>query len=114
MIPYDPESAILQFDGNRMDLVVEYRNNIRGPYSLELQRILDRMRSTPLKGRFVLLIKKPFKEFQLAKLSGIRGKDPEIVEGKVYKSIAEAEWDIFKRRWFLLTGIKVTVEDPIL
>ena len=30
------------------------------------------------------------------------------------KSIAEAEWDIFKRRWFLLTGVKVTVEDPKL
>ena len=77
MIPYDPESAILQFDGNRMDLVAEYRNNIRGPYSLELQQILDKMRSTPLNGRFVLLIKTPFEEFQLAKLSGIRGKDPE-------------------------------------
>ena len=28
MIPYDPKSAILQFDGNRMDLVIEYRNTI--------------------------------------------------------------------------------------
>ena len=46
MIPYDPESAILQFDGNRMDLVAEYRNNIRGPYSLELQQILDKMAQT--------------------------------------------------------------------
>ena len=40
--------------------------------------------------------------------------NPEIVKGVIYKSIAEAEWDIFKRRWFLLTGIKVTVEDPKL
>jgi hypothetical protein len=47
-------------------------------------------------------------------LSGIRGSNPEIVKGVIYKSIAEAEWDIFKRRWFLLTGIKVTVEDPKL
>lgn len=114
MIPYDPNSAILQFDGNRMDLVIEYRNSIRGPYSLALQQILDKMRTTPLKGRFVILIKKPFTEFQLAQLSGIRGSNPEIVKGVIYKSIAEAEWDIFKRRWFLLTGIKVTVEDPKL
>ena len=75
MIPYDPNSAILQFDGNRMDLVIEYRNNIRGPYSLALQQILDKMRTTPLKGRFVILIKKPFTEFQLAQLSGIRGSN---------------------------------------
>ncbi|MFL2812968.1 MAG: hypothetical protein ACJZ8H_04110 [Paracoccaceae bacterium] len=114
MIPYDPNSAILQFDGNRMDLVIEYRNNIRGPYSLALQQILDKMRTTPLKGRFVILIKIPFKEFQLAQLSGTRGRNPEIVKGVIYKSIVEAEWDIFKRRWFLLTGIKVTVEDPKL
>ena len=91
MIPYDPNSAILQFDGNRMDLVIEYRNNIRGPYSLALQQILDKMRTTPLKGRFVILIKKPFTEFQLAQLSGIRGSNPEIVKGVIYKSIAEAE-----------------------
>ena len=114
MIQYDPNSAILQFDGNRMDLVFEYRNNIRGPYSLALQQILDKMRTTPLKGRFVILIKIPFKEFQLAQLSEIRGRNPKIVKGVIYKSIAEAEWDIFKRRWFLLTGIKVTVEDPKL
>ena len=87
---------------------------IWGPYSLALQQILDKMRTTPLKGRFVILIKKPFKEFQLAQLSGIRGRNPEIVKGVIYKSIAEAEWDIFKRRWFFLTGIKVTVEDPKL
>ena len=48
MIPYDPNSAILQFDGNRMDLVIEYRNNIRGPYSLALQQILDKMRQLML------------------------------------------------------------------
>ena len=52
MIPYDPNSSILEFDGNRMDLAKEYRNNLRGPFSLELQQILDKMRTTPLKALF--------------------------------------------------------------
>ncbi len=112
MIPYDPNSAILEFDGNRMDLAKEYRNNIRGPFSLELQQILDKMRTTPLNGRFVILISKPFEEFSLAQLTGVRGENPKLVEGVKYSSIAEAEWDIFKRRWALLSGIEINIEGP--
>ena len=112
MIPYDPNSAILEFDGNRMDLAKEYRNNIRGPFSLELQQILDKMRTTPLKGRFVILISKPFEEFSLAQLTGVRGQKPKLVEGVTYRSIAAAEWDIFKRRWADLSGVEITIEEP--
>ena len=111
MIPYDPNSSVLNFDGNRMDLVEEYRKNIRGPYSLELQQILDKMRTTPLKGRYILIITKPFKEFTLAQLSGIRGVNPKPVPGVTYNSIAEAEWDIFKRRWTFLSGVEISLED---
>ena len=112
MIPYDPNSSILEFDGNRMDLAKEYRNNLRGPFSLELQHILDKMRTTPLKGRFVILISKPFEEFSLAQLTGVRGQKPKLVEGVTYRSIAAAEWDIFKRRWADLSGVEITIEEP--
>lgn len=111
MLLYDPEMSVFQFDGHRMDLAAEYRDNLRGPFSLELQRILDRMRTTPMKGRFALVVVEPFKKFALARLSGERGVPPTLVEGVFYRSIAEAEWDIFKRRWKELTGVDVTVED---
>ena len=54
----------------------------------------------------------PWCPHQLARLSGERGVPPEPVPGAVYTSMAEAEWDIFKRRWLELTGQRVTVEDP--
>ena len=92
-----------------MDLAREYRDNPRGPYSLELQRILDRMRTTPMKGRFALIVVEPFRRWGLARLSGVRGVPPEPVEGVTYTSMAEAEWDIFKRRWKDLTGVTVTI-----
>ena len=69
------------------------------------------MRTTPLKGRYVLIIIKPFKEFSLAQLSGVRGVKPKQVPGVTYHSLAEAEWDIFKRRWTFLSGVEISQED---
>lgn len=112
MLLYDPNNATYQIDGTRMDLAREYRDNLRGPYSLELQRMLDKMRSTPMKGRFALLVVEPFRKFALARLSGERGVPPALVDGVTYGSIPEAEWDLFKRRWEELTGMPVTIEDP--
>lgn len=54
----------------------------------------------------------PFRKFALARLSGERGVPPEVVDGVTYASIAEAEWDIFKRRWQELTGRELDVPDP--
>ena len=112
MLLYDPDSSIYNIDGTRMDLAKEYRDNLRGPFSSELQKILDKMRTTPLKGRFALIIIKPFEEFGLARLSGKRGVPPIPIEGKKYYSMAEAEWDIFKLRWHELTGKTITIRDP--
>lgn len=112
MLLYDPTASVFTIDGARMDLAEEFRDNPRGPYSVDLQRILDRMRTTPLKGRYVLLVVDPFRVWQLARLSGERGVAPIPVEAVHYTSAAMAEWDIFKRRWKDLTGVTVTVADP--
>ncbi len=109
MIRHDPETPVHVWDGTRMDIALEYRNRPRGPFGLELQRILDRMRMTPVKGGYVLIVREPFRRWQLARLSGIRGFPPSPVGAVSYASLAEAEWDIFKRRWKDLTGIAVTL-----
>lgn len=112
MLLYDPDGARFQIDGSRMDLAREYRGRPRGPFSPELQKVLDRMRCTPMKGRYALIVVEPFREYALCRLSGVRGVAPEVVPGVRYRSMAAAEWDIFKRRWKDLTGLPVTVEDP--
>lgn len=111
MILYDSRTAIHAWDGTRMDLAAEYRRSPRGPFSLELQRILDRMRMTPMKGRYALVILEPFRRWGLVRLAGERGVAPSPVEGVEFASMAEAEWDIFKRRWKELTGVPVSVGD---
>ena len=62
MLLYDPDGARFTFDGSRMDLAREYRDRPRGPFSPELQKVLDRMRTTPMKGRYALIVVKPYRE----------------------------------------------------
>lgn len=111
MILCDTDDATYTWEGTRMDLAEEYRRSLRGPFSPELQRILDRMRMTPMRGRYALVILEPFRRWGLVRLAGERGVAPSPVEGVEFVSIAEAEWEIFKRRWKDLTGVPVSVGD---
>ena len=112
MLLYSSTNSVYKIDGSRMDLAKEYRDKLKGPYSFELQSILDRMRTSSLNGRLVLIVIEPFKRYRLARLSGERGVSPKIIDNVIYNSISEAEWDIFKRRWYELTGYKINIKDP--
>lgn len=107
MILHDPGTAIHTWDGTRLDLAEEYRRRPRGPFRPELQRILDRMRLTPMQGRYALVVLEPFRRWALVRLSGVRGVPPTPVDRVEYSSLAEAEWDIFRRRWKDLTTVEI-------
>ena len=90
-----------------MELAAEFKAHPFGPHSGDLQRLLNLMRAQPLPGRRpVTLI--PHREWALIRLGPPRGGAFEIVEGVRYHSPAEAEWDVFKRRWQAMTGRKPT------
>ena len=91
-------------DASRKDLVEEFRKTPVGHQSVELQKMMSVMRGERFPGKHVLICTKPFKEWRLAQLSGVRGDPPEVVEGVVYTSIEAAEWGVFKIRWKALTG----------
>ena len=82
----------------------EFRQRPMGPHSPNLQRLLNRLRGTPTPGKYCLICLEPFRRWQLARMSGRRGVPPTPVEGVVYTDLLEAEWDVFRRRWFELTG----------
>ena len=107
MATYNESTSIYSWDGHRLDLADEYRSNLRGPFSSELQKILDRMRTSPLAGRYAVRIIIPFKKFALVELSGVRGVPPSDIEGITYETISDAEWDIFRRRWKQITGVTI-------
>jgi hypothetical protein len=90
----------------------EFRRTPVGHHSPGLQRVLHVFRGEPLRDKYVLVCTKPHVEWQLARLSGERGK-PVKLENRFYQSLEEAEWDVFKRRWKDVTGedLELPTED---
>ncbi len=74
-----------------------------GHQSPGLQRVLHVFRGEPLRDKYVLVTTKPHQQWQLARLSGERGK-PLTRLDTFYSCLLEAERDIFRRRWRDFTG----------
>ena len=91
-------------DPSRHDLVREFRERPFGPYSPDLQHVLNRMRWSPLAGRHVLVTRVPYREWVLATLTGRRGEPPVLDESRVFHSLPEAERAVFELRWEAITG----------
>ena len=106
---YDPDTSIFPIDPARTDLAREFRDNVRGPHSPDLQRVLDRMRTGPLAGKYVLLCREPEREWVLAQLTGERGEALRVHEDAVFHSLEDAEWAVFQRRWRELTGVTLSL-----
>lgn len=106
---YDPATSIYQFDGHRADLAQEFKDNRHGPHSEELRRILHRMRTMALEQRYCVVVIEPFRRWALARLSGRRGVPPQIFADRIFTSLAQAEWEIFKLRWRQLSGIALDI-----
>jgi len=106
-------------DASRLDLVEEFRRKPRGPHGDELQKLLHRMRwsgDSEASGRYVLVVKEPGRRWALGRLPRMRGKPVEILSNQVFTSIAEAEWEVFKRRWEALTGTSLpqSFKEPVV
>ena len=97
-------------DSTRMDLVREFKANPLGPHSVELQRIVTRLRSERSAGHYVLVERVAHREWVLGRLSGQRGGDLTVMENHVYSSIDEAEWIVFKLRWESVTGQTINID----
>jgi hypothetical protein len=100
-----PPPSIYRVDPIRdLPFAEEFKNNPVGHHSPSLQRILHVFRGEPLKDKYVLVVTKPHREWQLARLSGERGKPLTLVD-RFYSCLLEAEWDVFQRRWRDYTGV---------
>jgi hypothetical protein len=94
-----PPSSIYRVDPVRdLPFAAEFMKSPVGHHSPGLQRVGE-----PLKDKYVLVTIKPHKEWQLARLSGERGK-PLTQLDTFYTCLKEAERDVFRRRWREITG----------
>ena len=96
-------------DPSRKDLALEFKKNPYGPHGAELQRVLNRMRWEPLKGKYVLVCTEPHKKWILAELTGERGKPVTLHPEHEFTDIGTAEWAVFKLRWKRITGQEIDV-----
>lgn len=97
-------SAMYAFDPGALHLAREFRARPIGRRSPELERLLTLMRGEPMAGKYCVICTRPHEQWVLARLSGIRGVPPTLMENHVYHAIEEAEWEVFKLRWQRLGG----------
>jgi len=64
-----------------------------------LQRVLNLLRGPASDGKYVLLCKEPYRRWGLARLPERRGEPLTEIAGVEYTDLAEAERDVFLRRW---------------
>lgn len=104
MLVNDPDAAHFEIDPSRLDLVEEFRARPRGPHSDALQKVLHRMRWSGVGGRWVLITLEPNRRWMLGRLRGGRGTPVETFPNRVFTRIEDAEWEVFRLRWEVLTG----------
>lgn len=83
----------------------EFKANPLGPASPGLQRVMNLFRGGPKEGKYVLVVREPFKRWVLGQMPAERGQPLRILEGQEFTDLAVAEWAVFKRRWQAHTGI---------
>lgn len=93
-----------RIDPEATHLADEYRANPRGRHSPELQKVLGVMRGAPCAGKHVLIRDKGRGGYAIGRLSGRRGGPVHRIDDRVFATIAEAEWQVFRLRWKQHTG----------
>lgn len=82
----------------------EFRADPLGMPGPGLQRVLNLLRGGPKSGKYVLVVKEPFRRWILGRLPAERGQPVELLDGMEFTDLAEAEWAVFMLRWKAHTG----------
>ncbi|MEQ8666313.1 MAG: hypothetical protein RIC16_11365 [Rhodospirillales bacterium] len=89
---------------NDLTYAAEFKANPLGSPSPGLQRVMNLLRGGPKEGKYVLIVKEPFRRWVLGRMPGERGQPFEILESHEFTELAVAEWEVFKLRWKAHTG----------
>ena len=79
-------------------LIAEHKCAPLGEHSDSLKRVLNLLRRTAPSGKLVLVCTKPFKQWGIAKLSGLPGQGPIFVDDRVFNTEAKAMHAVFLLR----------------
>ena len=93
-----------EIDPSRTDLIEEFRNNLYGPYSPELNLVVNRLRLMPMGDRHILVCTKNGREWMLAKMPSKRGAQVQLFKDRIFTNYDEGIWEVFRMRWETVTG----------
>jgi hypothetical protein len=96
--------SITALGSSPAELYSEFAAAPIGKHSPNLQLVLLYMRGAPVPGKYVLVAQEPHKSWYLGELTGVRGDPLKVYQDVRYTDLAEAERDIYRRRWKALMG----------
>lgn len=88
----------------------EFKRNLDAgnPYhSPGLQRVLNVMRGASRAGKYVLVVREPWRRWVLGRLPAQRGAPVEVFDDHEFTSLPAAEWAVFRMRWREHTGAEL-------
>jgi branched-chain amino acid transport system permease protein len=80
------------------ELIEEHRRDPVGKHSPGLTRVLNYFRTAPLPEKYVIHAVRPFEEYKILALSGVRGMPPREVDDQSFFTLEEAYHGVFLRR----------------
>lgn len=80
------------------DLIAEHRRDPLGKHSPDLLRVLNYFRTGPIAEKYAIHVVRPFQEYRVIALSGLRGMPPRDVGEESYSSLNDAYHAVFMRR----------------
>jgi branched-chain amino acid transport system permease protein len=80
------------------DLIAEHERKPLGQHSDALERVLNYFRRAPQSGKYIGVCTKPWEEWRIGVLSGVRGVPPTILADERFVSEDELQHGIFLRR----------------
>lgn len=86
------------------ELIAEHAAKPLGQHSDALERVLAYFRRQPQPGKYIIVATKPWEEYRIGVLSGVRGRPAELLDGETFPTEEDAMHGVFLRRVRELRG----------
>jgi hypothetical protein len=104
------ERTMDRIEPDRLDLAQEFKAQPLGPHSRELQKVLSIMRWMPKASKPIVVCTKPYEQWCVGELPADRCTAVTVLTEHSYDDEGEAFWQVFKRRWHVLTGHELPLD----
>jgi hypothetical protein len=103
-------AGMYQLTPSDAKLLPEFLQRERKDFSLDLRRVLNRLRLVPIAGREVIVAVEPNKAYRLARMGAYRGQPVSYIDDRLFTDHKRAEYEILKLRWRRLTDLPLAGE----